>query len=212
VFAPETDSTFLLDCTDKELSDAGGLQFVVKDWDLIGTNDELGSVRIDPQTLKSGNNNGDAMEMKVTPPKKKEEEDAGHLLIRWRNATADDLKTIQSKKKIHTNMFPTTTKDAAAAAWSSSPENNKTEEHKPADPISSSSDNKDKSMDPPEMVAEAQVGGTKEEPTLGEQLHLKLEIVSCRGLLIADKTSSDPYVKIMSGEKDLHKTKHIVKT
>ena len=123
------------------------------------------------------------MEMKVTPPKKKEEEDAGHLLIRWRNATADDLKTIQSKKKIHTNMFPTTTKDAAAAAWSSSPENNKTEEHKPAEPTSSSSDNKDKSMDPPEMVAEAQTGGTKEEPALGEQLHLKLEVVSCRGLL-----------------------------
>lgn len=42
---------------------------------------------------------------------------------------------------------------------------------------------------------------------------LLLEIVSCRDLLAADKTgTSDPYVKIKMDGKELHKTKHILKT
>ena len=42
---------------------------------------------------------------------------------------------------------------------------------------------------------------------------LLIEIVSCRDLLVADKTGeSDPYVKIKMGKKDLHRTKHILKT
>jgi len=45
-----------------------------------------------------------------------------------------------------------------------------------------------------------------------EALSLKIDIVSCKDLLIADLTSSDPYVKVNLGKKDLHKTKHINKT
>lgn len=42
---------------------------------------------------------------------------------------------------------------------------------------------------------------------------LLIEVLSCRGLLVADKTgTSDPYVKIAMGGKDLHKTKHVLKT
>jgi hypothetical protein len=45
------------------------------------------------------------------------------------------------------------------------------------------------------------------EPTIP----LFIEIVSCKGLLPMDKTgSSDPYVKVKLGKKDLHETKHIV--
>jgi hypothetical protein len=42
---------------------------------------------------------------------------------------------------------------------------------------------------------------------------LLIEIVSCRDILAADKSStSDPYVKIKLGGKDVHKTSHIEKT
>lgn len=42
---------------------------------------------------------------------------------------------------------------------------------------------------------------------------LQIEIVSCRDLLVADKTGvSDPYVMIILGDKVKHKTKHIRKT
>ena len=45
-----------------------------------------------------------------------------------------------------------------------------------------------------------------------EQLSLLVEVVSCRDLLIGDRTASDPYVKIILGDKDLHKTKHLIQT
>ena len=42
---------------------------------------------------------------------------------------------------------------------------------------------------------------------------LLIEIISCRDLLVADKSGeSDPYVKIKLGRMDLHRTKHIPKT
>jgi hypothetical protein len=33
-------------------------------------------------------------------------------------------------------------------------------------------------------------------PKPDKELHLKVEILSCRGLIVADKTTSDPYVKV----------------
>jgi len=44
------------------------------------------------------------------------------------------------------------------------------------------------------------------------ELKLVIEIVCCKGLLIADATTSDPYVKVKLGKKDLHQTKKILKT
>jgi len=49
-------------------------------------------------------------------------------------------------------------------------------------------------------------------PNASDVLSLLLEIVSCRDLMIADRTTSDPYVKVELGDKDLHKTKHLLKT
>jgi len=49
-------------------------------------------------------------------------------------------------------------------------------------------------------------------PSSDDELSLKIKIVSCRDLIIADRKTSDPYVKVLMGEKDLHKTKHLMKT
>ena len=47
----------------------------------------------------------------------------------------------------------------------------------------------------------------------GEQVELVVTIQSARDLIAADKTGkSDPYVKVLLGSKELHKTKHILKT
>lgn len=47
-----------------------------------------------------------------------------------------------------------------------------------------------------------------------DPLCLLVEIVSCSNLIIRDKRakSSDPYVKVKLGTKDLHQTKSILKT
>lgn len=129
------------------------------------------------------------MEFKVIPPKGKEQENAGFLLIRCRNASPDDEALVSQQS--NTNLFDLTTKDAAAAAWSKD----------------TATTNAPK--DEPDMVPEK----VECNPELGEELHLAIEIVSCRNLLAADKNGmSDPYVKIQMGGNEIHKTKHIRKT
>eukprot|EP00547_Thalassionema_nitzschioides_P004044 CAMPEP_0194208036 /NCGR_PEP_ID=MMETSP0156-20130528/6606_1 /TAXON_ID=33649 /ORGANISM="Thalassionema nitzschioides, Strain L26-B" /LENGTH=402 /DNA_ID=CAMNT_0038934921 /DNA_START=77 /DNA_END=1285 /DNA_ORIENTATION=- len=50
-------------------------------------------------------------------------------------------------------------------------------------------------------------------PSMGEELSLLIDVVSCRDLLIADKFGkSDPYVMIFLGDKKLHQTKYIKQT
>lgn len=64
------------------------------------------------------------------------------------------------------------------------------------------------------VVAEAYTGThhhTMSLPEDGEELSLTIQIVSCRDLLVADGKSSDPYVKVLLGEKELHQTKHVTK-
>merc|ERR1711957_417040 len=51
--------------------------------------------------------------------------------------------------------------------------------------------------------------------TIPKRIRLKIEIIECNNILIGDKTSSDPYVKIKFGGsrgKELHYTKHRVQT
>ena len=50
------------------------------------------------------------------------------------------------------------------------------------------------------------------EPSADATLDLTIRIVSCRKLLKGDWDSSDPYVKIMLGKKELHRTKYLLKT
>ena len=50
------------------------------------------------------------------------------------------------------------------------------------------------------------------EQTFLEEVKLIVEIVAARDLIIGDLYSSDPYVKVCLGTKEIHKTKHISKT
>ena len=43
-------------------------------------------------------------------------------------------------------------------------------------------------------------------------MSLLVEIVSCWGLIKADLSGSDPYVKVKMGKMDVHSTKHISDT
>jgi Ca2+-dependent lipid-binding protein len=95
VFSEETHSTFVLHCMAKDLYDAKGLFFQVKDWDRIGSNDELGTVQVSAGKLY--NATGQDMEFKITPPIGKEFEDAGTLMIRCSATTVDD-RTGEKKK------------------------------------------------------------------------------------------------------------------
>mmetsp|Transcript_16701 Transcript_16701/g.40711 ORF Transcript_16701/g.40711 Transcript_16701/m.40711 type:complete len:993 (-) Transcript_16701:32-3010(-) len=50
------------------------------------------------------------------------------------------------------------------------------------------------------------------EPPADTTFDLTFRVVSCRKLLKGDRNSSDPYVKIMLGQKELHRTKYLLKT
>ena len=184
IFTPETDSTFVLDCTNAELAEKNGLKFIVKDWDLIGSNDALGTVEVAPPALTTCS--GKTMEFMIVPPPGREEEDAGYVLIRCRDVTKEDERAV-AKKKIKKNMFDTTTEIAARAFWPSLP-----------DPLPEPAKPKQSTVDVAEEVAR-ESGDMSEssmdsreavKPKAGEEMHLKIEIVSCRGLLVADKTTS----------------------
>ncbi|CAB9523699.1 Polyubiquitin (Fragment) [Seminavis robusta] len=117
IYTPETESTFLLDCPATDLSQVGGLHFIVKDWDRI-TNDELGRAVVSHLNLTKGT--GQGMEFMVEPPNgvAKEPGDAGYLLIRCRKASKADAEFLKHPHHAPKNMFPTTTKEAASSAWS----------------------------------------------------------------------------------------------
>ena len=95
VFTEETHSTFVVHCMAKDLYDAKGLLFHVNDWDRIGSDDELGSVQVSAGRLY--NSTGQDMEFNITPPKGKEFQDAGSLVLRCSATTADD-RTGEKKK------------------------------------------------------------------------------------------------------------------
>jgi Ca2+-dependent lipid-binding protein len=170
----------------------------VKDWDRIGTNEVLGTVEVGYTTLVRSN--GESMEFQLTPPDGVDKE-AGYLLLRFRNATIEDVKALKDKKHPK-NLFPTTTQEATSAAWAL---------------LQGVSKKDDDAV--PDLTVETNSGATLDQsvhentPDMASQLHLKIEIVSCRNVLVADKGgTSDPYVKAQMGGKDLHKTKHILKT
>jgi Ca2+-dependent lipid-binding protein len=47
---------------------------------------------------------------------------------------------------------------------------------------------------------------------LDDKLKILIEISSGRELMVGDITSSDPYVVVMLGQEQVHKTKYIPKT
>jgi len=79
---------FILTCPASDLFQAGGLTFKVKDWDRIGSNDDLGAVIVPAPTLYCCLEK-EEQEFKILPPKG-HGEDAGFITIRWRRATLGD--------------------------------------------------------------------------------------------------------------------------
>ena len=87
-----------MSCTAKELFEKGGLEFKVKDWDRIGSNDELGKVVVPAATLYEMVDTAQEQEFSITPPKGHGDA-AGFLTILCRPPTTgdrDDLKRTQS--------------------------------------------------------------------------------------------------------------------
>ena len=108
-WTPETRSTFLLACPTKELFDLG-LTLKVKDWDLIGGDDPLGTVILDGYDLmacydedEEEKDVGRLREYKIHPPKGQGGVDAGTLTIRYRRAFRSDFESLKNKEK--KNLF-----------------------------------------------------------------------------------------------------------
>ena len=88
VYSAESNNAFVYNCKAGDLYDNGGLIFHVKDWDRIGTNDDLGIATVPAQTLAEST--GVDTEFKITPPKKRFEEDAGFITVRVKHANDED--------------------------------------------------------------------------------------------------------------------------
>ena len=178
VFTEKEKNQYLLDIPKKELIDNGGLNFKIKDWDRFGGNDDIGTADIKSDTLLEVTAE-QTMKLKITPPEKRSDEDAGYLNLLIRPATDDDCSKFgkPARKKLFGNMTfspPKVPKPFAKA--------------RSAAPV-------------PALFDEADI------PTVHRDLFI--EIQSCTGLIAADKTGfSDPYVKVKMGGTDLHETKH----
>lgn len=72
--------------------ESGGLSLEVKDWDrgFIGGNDRLGSATVPFSDLYSKVNGG-PLEYALAPPQGRENEAAGFVTIKCRQATPDDV-------------------------------------------------------------------------------------------------------------------------
>lgn len=99
VWGPAEDNTFILHTIAAKLFDANGLEFVVKDFDLLTPDDPLGTVVI-PGSALCGEFQS-VMERAIKPPPGRE--NAGYLTIRCRKATPEDFESLE--KKEHKALF-----------------------------------------------------------------------------------------------------------
>ena len=189
-----------------QISDAGGLKFVIKDFDRVGFNDALGTVEVSYPMIARGalaGKEGIVKEFEITPPVGVNKS-AGFLLLRAKKATPEDEHSLLREKRHPKNLFLTTTAEAAAAGWDTLMENGS----------SRGMENHVVSPEEGEEVAATPALKTEERaPNFADDLHLRIEIVQCKGLIAVDKGGhSDPYVKIKMGHTTVHQTKHIEKT
>ena len=201
IYTPENGSTFLLDMPATEISDAGGLKFVIKDYDRLGFNDILGTVEVAYPMVARGataGKEGILKEFEIIPPVGVDRQ-AGFLLVRAKKATEEDVHSLLKEKRHPKNLFLTTTAEAASSVWDALKENESSRGME--NPVEKAKDDSNVS--------------TVEEraPNFSEALHLYIEIVKCKGLISVDKGGhSDPYVKVKMDHKTVHQTKHIEKT
>lgn len=88
-YTEETDNKFAFHCYATDLVELGGLTFKVKDWDRLGSNDDLGIVLVPAKDIYMSSK-GDNVEYKLTPPKGHENQDAGSITIRTTQTSAED--------------------------------------------------------------------------------------------------------------------------
>ena len=101
VWGPEDENTFILHTIAAKLFDANGLEFVLKDNDLLTPDDPLGTVVI-PGSALCGEYQS-VMERAIQPPHGHEGENVGYLTIRCRKATPEDFESLG--KKEHKALF-----------------------------------------------------------------------------------------------------------
>lgn len=90
IYTVKEGSVFIVDVMKAEFLQSEGLRFIVKDYDTVGRNDELGHVQVPPKTLIGAN--GDRMVFPLSPPKGSKYKEAGVLNLRCRLASKYDRK------------------------------------------------------------------------------------------------------------------------
>ena len=206
-FGDHQNNAFVLDIPAKQLFDHKGLIFKAKDWNRLSSDEDLGQVLVPAMDLYKAS--GEPMEYALVPPSDTADinSKAGTIMIRTLPATEAHLKKFGKKGlrgfvgKIHTQA-KSQVQDIQHHAQDMS---TKVMDHIPSPKIHFNNNNK-KADDEIVVLAE------EDEAIVDEPLKILVEVVAGRNLVIADKTSSDPYCKIYLGEKEIHKTKHLTQT
>jgi Ca2+-dependent lipid-binding protein len=187
VFTEETNNTFVLDCPVMDLYTKNGIFLNVKDWDRgIGGDDDLGSVQIPPDVLYDFGS--EAKEFQIEPPSGKSDA-AGFITIRCNPISAAER---DSRKK--GGMFSKLTGSQKGGIT--------------AREVSFHLSGYHLCVCCTLLFLLTSIGFVRSKMDFSD-LSLLVEIVSCQNLIIADINSSDPYVKVKMGDKDVHTTKYI---
>lgn len=94
IYTIKHDSVFIMDIATKEIKENGGVLFKVKDYDMIGSNDDLCEATVSAEKILEAS--GERMEVQM----KSNGRDAGFIAIRIRPATnydRDFLKNLKTK-------------------------------------------------------------------------------------------------------------------
>lgn len=102
IWTVETKSMFLLEMSSEDFfaSSTGGLSFVVKDFDRVGRNEVIGRVVVPHEELLKGT--GDRIVYDIVPEKMqkpKSKQKHSRLVLRFREATADDSEVSRQQDK-----------------------------------------------------------------------------------------------------------------
>ncbi|CAB9497691.1 Protein C2-DOMAIN ABA-RELATED [Seminavis robusta] len=98
-WGPEHKSTFILNVPSFKLVDSDGLTFTVKDYDMLSTDEDLGTVQLSVGDVMTKGSMDIMLERKITPPAESAGKDAGYLTIRIRKATPEDAQSLAKGEK-----------------------------------------------------------------------------------------------------------------
>ena len=163
-----------------------GLQFIIKDWDMIGKNDRLGHIRLTPKEVWAMAKSSSKKEFSITPPSSSNKEEAGFISIRIKYATPNDRVQFHADEQNVVFWKPPGIEVSLVLTPSYSGEQASLSD------VSLDDDNLDVGMIPK---------GT-------DRVSLLIQIVSCRDLATAESSElSDLYVIVTMGGVGIHKSK-----